>query len=162
MSDLREACKRAVWQLKHDELRSALRYASTGAGYAVKPLEWISCDDGSYHDAGCQYEIEPLGKFFRLSRAVTGSSGYLCDAYNVKACKETAQYDFERRIRLALASPQNDGEAVAELKPWRDELSEIIGHLGAAITQSIASDDQIIMDHVKAAHETAKIVRRKA
>jgi hypothetical protein len=49
-----------------------------------------------------------------------------------------------------------------ELEPWRDELSEIIGHLGAAIIQSVASDDQTIMDHVKAAHEIAKIVRRKA
>lgn len=49
-----------------------------------------------------------------------------------------------------------------ELEPWRDELSEIVGHLGAAIVQSCAKDDQIIMDHVKAAHEIAKIVRRKA
>lgn len=45
---------------------------------------------------------------------------------------------------------------------WHTELSEIIGHLGSAITQSIASDDQIIMDHVKAAHEIAKVVRRQA
>lgn len=51
---------------------------------------------------------------------------------------------------------------VPQLEPWRDELSEIIGHLGAAITQSVANDDQIIMDHVKSAHEIAKIVRRKA
>jgi hypothetical protein len=51
---------------------------------------------------------------------------------------------------------------VPELEPWRDELSEIIGHLGAAIIQSCDKDDQIIMDHVKAAHEIAKIVRRKA
>jgi len=50
----------------------------------------------------------------------------------------------------------------ADVVCWRDELSEIIGHLGSAITQSVASDDQIIMDHVKAAHEIAKIVRRKA
>lgn len=42
------------------------------------------------------------------------------------------------------------------------ELSEIIGHLGTAIAQSIASDDQVIMDHVKAAYEIAKAVRRKA
>jgi len=41
-------------------------------------------------------------------------------------------------------------------------LAEIVGHLGAAIIQSTTSDDQIIMDHVKAAHEIAKIVRRKA
>ncbi len=52
--------------------------------------------------------------------------------------------------------------AVWALEPWRDELSEIIGHLGSAIVQSCAKDDQIIMDHVKAAHEIAKIVRRKA
>ena len=45
---------------------------------------------------------------------------------------------------------------------WRTELDEIVSRLGAAITQSIASDDQIIMDHVKAAHEIAKVVRRQA
>lgn len=54
------------------------------------------------------------------------------------------------------------GEAVRALEPWRDELSEIIGHLGSAIVQACDKDDQIIMDHVKAAHEIAKIVRRKA
>ncbi len=32
-------------------------------------------------------------------------------------------------------------------------------HLGAAIVQSCPSDDQIIMDHVKAAHEILKVVR---
>ncbi len=52
--------------------------------------------------------------------------------------------------------------SIDELEPWRDELAEIVGHLGAAIIQSTTSDDQIIMDHVKAAHEIAKIVRRKA
>lgn len=52
--------------------------------------------------------------------------------------------------------------SIDALEPWRDELAEIVGHLGAAIIQSTTSDDQIIMDHVKAAHEIAKIVRRKA
>ncbi len=33
------------------------------------------------------------------------------------------------------------------------------GHLGSAIAQSIASDDQIIMDHVRAAYEILKLVR---
>lgn len=60
-------------------------------------------------------------------------------------------------------APASSGVACApELEPWRDELSEIIGHLGSAIVQSCDKDDQIIMDHVKAAHEIAKIVRRKA
>lgn len=45
---------------------------------------------------------------------------------------------------------------------WRTELSEIIGHLGSAIVQSCDKDDRIIMDHVKAAYEIAKIVRRQA
>lgn len=62
---------------------------------------------------------------------------------------------------LRCGAPASSGVAI-ELEPWRTELDEIIGHLGSAITQSVASDDQIIMDHVKAAHEIAKIVRRKA
>ncbi len=34
-------------------------------------------------------------------------------------------------------------------------LLQIIGHLGAAIVQSIPSDDQIVMDHVRDAHKLA-------
>jgi len=41
------------------------------------------------------------------------------------------------------------------------KLDEIIGHLGGAIIQSIPKDDQIIMDHVRAAYELAKAARRQ-
>ncbi len=34
-----------------------------------------------------------------------------------------------------------------------------VGHLGAAIIQSIPKDDQIIMDHVRCAYEILKVVR---
>lgn len=40
-------------------------------------------------------------------------------------------------------------------------LTEIMAHLGASIIQSVPTDDQIIMDHVKAAHELAKVARRQ-
>ena len=46
--------------------------------------------------------------------------------------------------------------------PAKDLLDEIVSHLGAACAQSLPSDDQIIMDHVRAAHELAKIVLRRA
>jgi hypothetical protein len=39
-------------------------------------------------------------------------------------------------------------------------LEEAVGHLGAAITQSLPTDDQIIMDHVKAAHAILTVVAR--
>lgn len=39
-------------------------------------------------------------------------------------------------------------------------LEEAVGHLGAAIQQSLPSDDQIIMDHVKAAHAILTVVSR--
>ncbi len=39
-------------------------------------------------------------------------------------------------------------------------LEEAVGHLGAAIQQSLPSDDQIIMDHVKAAHAILTVVAR--
>lgn len=45
---------------------------------------------------------------------------------------------------------------------FKTELDEIIVNLSAAIGQSLPSDDRIIMDHVKAAHELAKAVRRQA
>lgn len=41
-------------------------------------------------------------------------------------------------------------------------LDEIVGHLGAAVGASIPSDDQIIMGHVRAAYELARILRRAA
>lgn len=52
--------------------------------------------------------------------------------------------------------------AADALSEWQTELDEVIAHLGAAIIQSISTDDQIIMDHVKSAHEILKIVRRRA
>lgn len=39
-------------------------------------------------------------------------------------------------------------------------LEEAVGHLGAAIMQSAPTDDQIIMDHVKAAHAILSVVAR--
>jgi hypothetical protein len=42
-----------------------------------------------------------------------------------------------------------------------DLLTEIIAHLGASIIQSVPADDQIIMDHVRAAHELAKAARHQ-
>lgn len=39
------------------------------------------------------------------------------------------------------------------------KIDELVGHLGAAIVQSIDSDDQIIMGHVREAHDIAKQVR---
>ncbi|MFG1399876.1 hypothetical protein [Roseixanthobacter pseudopolyaromaticivorans] len=38
----------------------------------------------------------------------------------------------------------------------RDDLLKIIGHLGTAEVQSLPSDDQIIMDHVREALEIAR------
>ncbi len=38
-------------------------------------------------------------------------------------------------------------------------IEQACGHLYSAVTQSCPSDDQIIMDHVKAAYEILKLVR---
>jgi hypothetical protein len=43
-----------------------------------------------------------------------------------------------------------------------EALDQIIGHLGAALVQASPTDDQIIMDHVRVAHELAKTIRRRA
>lgn len=39
-----------------------------------------------------------------------------------------------------------------------DVLYEIVGHLGAAVQQSVESDDQVIMGHVRTAHELATLL----
>jgi hypothetical protein len=41
-------------------------------------------------------------------------------------------------------------------------LLEIIGHLGAARTQRLPSDDQIIAEHIRAAYDLAVLLRRAA
>ncbi len=38
-------------------------------------------------------------------------------------------------------------------------ISEAKAHLGAAIMQMVDTDDQIICDHVKAAHELLRLIR---
>ena len=43
-----------------------------------------------------------------------------------------------------------------------DPLLEIIAHLGAALIQSDASDDPIILEHVRSAHQLALDIRRQA
>jgi hypothetical protein len=39
-------------------------------------------------------------------------------------------------------------------------LDEAIAHLGAALIQSLPSDDQIIMGHVKTAHDILTVISR--
>lgn len=39
-------------------------------------------------------------------------------------------------------------------------LEDAVAHLGAAIMQALPTDDQIIMDHVKAAHAILTVVTR--
>ena len=41
------------------------------------------------------------------------------------------------------------------IAPESDPLSEVIGHLGAILMQSVPSDDRTIIEHVHAAHQIA-------
>lgn len=50
--------------------------------------------------------------------------------------------------------------ALPEGVPTTVLLDEITAHLGAAISQSLPSDDQIIMEHVRAAHGLARLLRK--
>lgn len=43
--------------------------------------------------------------------------------------------------------------------PSADVIAEIIAHLGAAVSQSISTDDQIIMGHVRSALSMAHLLR---
>ena len=52
--------------------------------------------------------------------------------------------------------------AVPASVPSASLLDEIVGHLGAAISQSLPTDDQRIMEHVRAAYDYARIIRRAA
>ncbi len=42
------------------------------------------------------------------------------------------------------------------------KVEQIIGHLGAALMQTSPSDDQIVIDHIRNAHELAIALRRQA
>lgn len=48
------------------------------------------------------------------------------------------------------------------IQALNDDLLEIIGHLGAADIQSIDSDDQIIMGHMRDAYRIAVKLRHQA
>lgn len=59
-------------------------------------------------------------------------------------------------------SDGNVMETQIQFKPVSADaiLLEIIGHLGAAVSQSIPEDDQIIMGHVRQALAFAKTLRK--
>ena len=57
------------------------------------------------------------------------------------------------------ASPANGG---AMPERHLTSLEQAMAHLGAAITQSAPNDDQIIMGHVRAAHELVRDAFRAA
>jgi hypothetical protein len=65
----------------------------------IKPLVWHDCTDETSHDDGCQYEVEPQGKWFRLLRASVGPSTYMGDFDKRSGAKAAAQADHDARIR---------------------------------------------------------------
>lgn len=77
----------------------------------VKPLEWLACADDTHHDTGCQYEVEQLGKYWRVVRGVTCGGSYICDAATLDGAKAAAQADYEQRIRSALAGSGLQGNS---------------------------------------------------
>ena len=53
-------------------------------------------------------------------------------------------------VAMQVAERQSDVTAALA-----EAFAEIAAHLGAAITQSLPTDDAIIMEHVRAAHKIA-------
>ncbi|WP_439398533.1 hypothetical protein ACRQ5Q_14630 [Bradyrhizobium sp. PMVTL-01] len=113
----------------------------------LKPLDDPNHDPGEHSvlDADTAYIFKLGCTRDRAERIVA--------ALNAGAQREVTRYVATVRVKQL---------AEESLRPWQTELDEIVGHLGAAVTQSTDKDDRIIMDHVLVAHEIAKIVRRKA
>lgn len=62
--------------------------------------------------------------------------------------------------RAVAASPSSPSVSpVPASIPSAEVIAEIIGHLGAAVMQSVPSDDQIIMGHVRSALGMARLLR---
>ena len=62
----------------------------------------------------------------------------------------------------AVAATPSSQQAVSPVPasiPSADVIAEIIGHLGAAVMQSVPSDDRIIMGHVRSALDMARLLR---
>ena len=55
-------------------------------------------------------------------------------------------------------APDQDQET---LRPRKHDLDEIVAHLACAERQSLPSDDQIIMDHLRAALVLAQSLQRQ-
>lgn len=86
-------------------------------------------------------------------------------------CRERASYllamapeglsTLERQCMETLFKAAEHTSKLAPI-PADTILLEIIGHLGAAISQTLPSDDQRIAEHVRAAHELARMLRKAA
>jgi hypothetical protein len=61
---------------------------------------------------------------------------------------------FEADLKRLQEQPK--GELVSPTPT--DILENIVGHLGAILSQTIPSDDQIIIGHVKTAHDLASLL----
>jgi len=75
----------------------------------VKPLVWIKCDDCTYHDTHCRYEIDIDGGYWRVTRGATGGTRYVCHAKAIADAKASAQADYEQRTLPAITlTPKAD------------------------------------------------------
>ncbi len=60
--------------------------------------------------------------------------------------------DAELRLRILIAETLSAFDMPAKADRQPHAITKATAHLGAALIQTTASDDQIIMDHVRAAH----------
>ncbi len=66
----------------------------------------------------------------------------------------------DRAVAAAPSSPSVS--PVPASIPSAVVIEEIVAHLGAAMSQMIPTDDKYICEHVRAAHDLAKMLRRAA
>lgn len=74
----------------------------------------------------------------------------------MESAAEAIRKSWASAIKEVEAFPDDAANIIEQRGQMRQALLEIAGHLGAADTQSVPSDDQIIMDHVREAYALAK------
>lgn len=81
-----------------------------------------------------------------------------------KAFRNRIRREEETEERLRFMDPREIVEEIHGFEDERDKhdkaLLEIIGHLGTALIQSIPSDDQIIIGHIRSANKLAVAARK--
>lgn len=121
----------------------------------IRKLQWIHCSDGTYHDENCQYEIEQQGKYWLVTKGVTGGGSYVCTASSVCSAFEEAQRFHEQRIMeqlMVFSDPEVTKMALhhaIELEQCSIFAADVSHHIAKSMTDAATFLRELIVTESK-------------